>query len=241
MIRFEDVSVESDRKSLLSDVCGTVLKGRTVALIGPSGAGKSTLLSLCNLMRTPSHGNVYVEEKEVRLWDVRALRQKIGMVFQTATMFPGTVEDNLCFGLKLHGRDSKDARHLLQAVGLSEDMLGKQGGDLSGGERQRVALGRTLAMEPEVLLLDEVTSALDVRAKQEVESSILRLRADYGTTLLWVTHDLAQARRVADDVWFLVGGQLVERAQVRDFFESPVSLQAQSFLQEEQAMRGDEQ
>lgn len=238
-IRFQAAGVEADGKPLLADITGTVERGRTVALIGPSGAGKSTLLSICNLMKTPSRGSVFVDGKEVRSWDVRALRQKVGMVFQTATMFPGTVAENLAFGGKLHGLEAIDVRKILRDVGLSEDLLSKKAETLSGGEKQRVALGRTLAMKPDVLLLDEVTSALDVHAKQEVEHTILRLRAEHGTTLLWVTHDLAQARRVADDVWFLSTGRLMEREEANRFFQGPTSEIAQTFLRNELELRGE--
>lgn len=231
-IYFESVSFAVDGVSLLHELTGHVAAGRIVALIGPSGAGKSTLLSLCNLLRTPTTGDVYVDGKEIREWDVRKLRQYVGMVFQTPTIFPGTVADNLSYGLRLHGKELTDGRKLLGDVGLSEDFLTKTAEDLSGGQKQRVALGRTLAMEPKMLLLDEVTSALDVHAKQDVERTILALQKKIEATLLWVTHDLSQARRVADDVWFMESGRLLEMAEAEAFFACPSTPEARAFLQD---------
>lgn len=231
VVRFEDVQVSVAGASLLSNVSGEVERMHTVAIIGPSGAGKSTLLSLCNLIRSPSAGEIYVFDKEIREWDVRALRRKVGMVFQAPTIFKGTVEDNLAFGLRLHGETLKNGRSVLEDVGLDGDLLAKSAEDLSGGQKQRVALGRTLAMEPDVLLLDEVTSALDVHAKHEVEETILSLRSKISGTLLWVTHDLAQTKRVADDVWFMEAGSLVECGPANQFFTNPQSDAAIRFLE----------
>lgn len=233
-IQFDHVGVDAGGQRLLSDVNGTVERGRTVALIGPSGAGKSTLLSLCNLLRTPSFGNVYIDEREIREWPIQALRQKVGMVFQTATIFSGTVEDNLAYGLKLQGKSLNHAEQLLENVGLPPDILHKSAEDLSGGQKQRVALGRTLAMQPDVLLLDEVTSALDVHAKHDVETTILDIRARLKTTLLWVTHDLNQARRVADDIWFMAEGKVLEQGPAAQLLSNPSTGELRAFLQAEE-------
>lgn len=231
MIRFVQASLILGTESVLSGVSGEVGRKLTVALIGPSGAGKSSLLSLCNLLHTPSAGEVYIADKEVRKWDVRELRRKVGMVFQTPTIFEGTVRDNLAYGLRLHGEELKDGERLLGDVGLDRSLMSKSAEDLSGGQKQRVALGRTLAMEPEVLLLDEVTSALDIHAKREVEDTILSLRSKIGGTLLWVTHDLEQAKRVADEIWFMDGGRLLETSSVTQFFLSPLSAEARRFVE----------
>ncbi|MFD1677069.1 phosphate ABC transporter ATP-binding protein [Alicyclobacillus fodiniaquatilis] len=230
-IRFEQVHFEVDGHPLLKEIHANVKAGGITALIGPSGAGKSTLLSLCNLLRTPTAGHIYVDDKEVRDWDIQVLRQKVGMVFQSPTIFPGTVEDNLAYGLRLHGKSLADGVSLLRDVGLSEDLLQQAADELSGGQKQRIALGRTLAMEPQILLLDEVTSALDVHAKQEVERTILALQKKINATILWVTHDLAQAKRVAEDVWFMQDGQLVESAPADDFFYAPATSGAKAFLE----------
>ncbi|GMA57473.1 putative ABC transport system ATP-binding protein [Alicyclobacillus sacchari] len=230
-IQMMDVGYQSDGDTwLLQGVSATLERGRTAAVIGPSGAGKSTLLSLCNLLRTPSTGRIEVAGKEIRDWPVQLLRQKVGMVFQAATMFPGTVEDNVLFGLRLHNRPLTDAGRLLELVDLPRGLLTKPATDLSGGQQQRVALARTLAMEPDVLLLDEVTSALDVHAKREVEETLLEIRSRLNTTMLWVTHDLRQARRVADDIWFLVAGRLVEDGPAERLLVEPATSELRSFL-----------
>ncbi|MFB5190959.1 ABC transporter ATP-binding protein [Alicyclobacillus fastidiosus] len=230
-IEFDDLSLRIAQEELLRGVSGKVEEGCIVALIGPSGAGKSTLMSVCNLMRTPTAGNVYVDGREVREWPVRKLRQKVGMVFQSPTIFPGTVEENLAYGLKLHGQSLQDPGSLLQDIGLDSDLRTRPGTELSGGQKQRVALGRTLAMQPDILLLDEVTSALDVHAKLEVERTILRLHDQRHTSMLWVTHDLEQARRVADIIWFMAEGRLVETADADSFFARPQTTEARRFME----------
>lgn len=229
-IHMADVGYQSGDKWLLQSVTATLARGRTAAVIGPSGAGKSTLLSLCNLLRTPTAGRIEVDGQDIRDWPVQRLRQKVGMVFQAATMFPGSVEDNVLFGLKLHNRPLTDAGRLLELVDLPRELLTKPASDLSGGQQQRVALARTLAMEPEVLLLDEVTSALDVHAKREVEETLLEIRSRLHTTMLWVTHDLRQARRVADDIWFLTAGRLVEDGPAERLLVEPATAELRSFL-----------
>lgn len=118
----------------------------------------------------------------------------------------------------------------IEYVGLTEDLLSRQANDLSGGQRQRLSLARTLVNEPVVLLLDEVTSALDPLAAHEVEERIVRLNREQGTTILWVTHDLAQAERVGDQTWLIVDGKLVEAASTQHFFTEPKESQTQQFL-----------
>ncbi|MDI9259625.1 amino acid ABC transporter ATP-binding protein [Alicyclobacillus sendaiensis] len=231
-VELKNVGFETGGLWLLRGVSAEVDVGQTVAIIGPSGAGKSTLISLINLMRTPTEGEIWVLGQEVRAWPVRELRQRVGMVFQSPVIFPGSVRDNVLFGLELHRRPPRDVAELLQMVDLPAHLADHAAEDLSGGQKSRVALARTLAMEPDILLLDEVTAALDVHAKREVESTLLRLKREFGKTMLWVTHDLDQARRVADEVWFVAGGRLVERGTPDEIFNEPRSEALRSFLAE---------
>jgi putative ABC transport system ATP-binding protein len=235
-IRFDDAGVAvrhaegQAERWLLRDVNGVVERGRIVALVGPSGSGKSTLLSLCNLLRTPSAGQVFIGDREVRAWRPHELRRRVALVFQQPTLLPGTVRDNVEAGPRLCGRRPPDAAALLEAVGLSPDLLDRPGDALSGGQRQRVALARALAMEPRVLLLDEVTSALDAAATAVVEAAVERWRSETGGTVLWVTHHLAQARRVSDCTWVLVEGRIVEQGPTERVFAAPRSEAAHRFL-----------
>jgi putative ABC transport system ATP-binding protein len=209
-ISFHNITLIHGSRTILDRISGIILQGQITMLVGPSGSGKSTLLSLCNLMRTPTSGEIFIDNREVREWPIRQLRQKVGMVFQTATLFPGTVEDNLLYGVRLHDMPLPNPLDLLRDLGLAEELLGHPADQLSGGQKQRVALGRTLAMQPNILLLDEVTSALDENSKQEVEQTLLHLNQTRQTTLLWVTHDPAQAERMAHTVWHLEDGKINE-------------------------------
>ncbi|MBX5436034.1 MAG: ATP-binding cassette domain-containing protein [Alicyclobacillaceae bacterium] len=217
------IVVDGRDRHLLRGVNGSVTPGRVVTLVGPSGAGKSTLLSLCNLLQTPDEGAVFVWGWEVRQWPVRELRRRVGLVMQQPVMLPGTVADNLAAAARLHAEAEPDNRGLLRLVGLPAELLARPAGALSGGEKQRIALLRTLANRPEILLLDEATSALDRESAAVVEELVLRRVRDEGLTVLWVTHDLALARRVGDETWLVVDGRVVEQRPTAAFFDDPQS------------------
>ncbi len=197
------------RTSLLQDVSFTVARGEVLAILGPSGAGKSTLLRLLNRLDEPTSGMILLDGQDYRLLTTRALRRRVGMIMQRAYLFPGTVAENVRFGPSQDGRaiNDQEIASLLERVGLS-GYAGRDGATLSGGEQQRVAITRALANHPEVLLLDEPTSALDQVAKQGVESLLSSLIRQGGLTCVWVTHDAAQAARMADSVLLLDAGQV---------------------------------
>ncbi|MDQ0188632.1 ATP-binding cassette domain-containing protein [Alicyclobacillus cycloheptanicus] len=236
-IRFHEVRKTVPGKDgptpILDGLTADVPSGKIVTLVGPSGSGKSTILKLCNLLITPDSGEVYVHGTEVRAWKPPALRRYVGLAFQSPTLFPGTVQENLAFGRMLRGEELDHPEQHLQRIGLSPDLLTQRADDLSGGQKQRVALARVLANDPQVLLLDEVTSALDVAAIREVEQYILEIQRNRRLTVLWVTHDLEQARRVGDITWLVVSGRLVEAQATRSFFEAPQSALTQRFLRGE--------
>jgi putative ABC transport system ATP-binding protein len=180
-----------------------------LVIVGPSGAGKSSFLRLLNRLDEPTGGTVRLQSIDYRQIPPRELRRRVGMVTQTAYLFPGTIADNLRFGPLQQGSElpAKTIEALLIQVGLpgrgEEDVA-----HLSGGEAQRVSVARALANAPEVLLLDEPTSALDAEAKGEVEKLILTVVRQNGLTGVMVSHDLAQAARVADRVMAMSKGRL---------------------------------
>jgi putative ABC transport system ATP-binding protein len=241
-IRFDQVHLSVQTKNgvkhILHNIQVSAPKGKIITIVGPSGSGKSTLLSLCNLLRTPSSGAVYVFDKEVRAWSIPELRRRVGLVFQTPTIFPGSVADNLSVGHQLRGVRLEHPEVYLESVGLSRDLLAQPADTLSGGQKQRLALARVLCNEPDILLLDEVTSALDIGAAKEVEETILSIHQARKTTILWVTHQLDQARRVGDETWLLIDGRLIEAAPTASFFENPKEDLTRAFLSGE-LNRGD--
>lgn len=216
---------------VLKGISGKVKKGSILTIIGPSGSGKSTILSLCNLLDTPDEGEVRIHGKDVREWEILELRRQVGIAFQAAPMLTGTVLDNLSLPARLQGKRLDDPNKFMEYVGLSEDLLTREAKELSGGQRQRLSLARTLVNQPSVLLLDEVTSALDTISAHEVEKLILRINQGQKTTILWVTHDLSQAERVGHQTWLIVDGNLVEAAPTKLFFSSPKEIQTQQFLE----------
>jgi putative ABC transport system ATP-binding protein len=197
-------------KVLVEDATFEVRTGEVLAIVGPSGSGKSSLLRLLNRLDEPTSGTVYLAQTDYRQIAPRDLRRKLGMVNQRPYLFPGTVEQNLRFGPLQRGESlSQDAiEQLLARVGL-KGYASRNIANLSGGEAQRVSVARTLANSPLVLLLDEPTSALDETSKLEVESCIQKIVRDQGLTCVLVTHDTAQAARLAGRVLVLAAGRVV--------------------------------
>jgi putative ABC transport system ATP-binding protein len=202
---FTAVSVLRAGRRVLDEITAWIPAAGITVVSGPSGAGKTTLLRLCNRLEIPDAGMVCYRGQRLDELDPLALRRRVGMVFQRATPFPGTVADNLAVA-----RPDAAAGELgtaLRRVALDPVLLGQEARTLSGGELQRMCLARTLVTGPETLLLDEPTSALDERPKLVFESAARDLAAQ-GITIIWVTHDAAQARRIADQIYQLRDGHL---------------------------------
>jgi putative ABC transport system ATP-binding protein len=169
------------------------------ALLGPSGSGKSTLLRLLNRLADPDRGTVRFRGEDVRSLDPLELRRRASLVPQLPAPLPGSVAENVRYGPSLRGQEVDTARPL-ELAGLTQDYAEREAGRLSVGEQQRVMLARALALEPEVLLLDEPTSALDEQARDGVERTLLELEGRAGLSMMIVTHDRAQAERLAKKI-----------------------------------------
>jgi putative ABC transport system ATP-binding protein len=193
---------------VLDDLTFGIREGAT-CIAGHSGAGKSTLLRLFNRLADPTAGTVRYRDTDVRDYEVLALRREVALVPQLPALLEGTVADNVRFGAGLAGKEADVAR-ALDLAGLDGDFAGRPGGRLSVGEQQRVMLARALALEPKVLLLDEPTSALDERSKAAVEATLVDLRRRLDLSFVFVTHERAQAERLADRIVWLEGGRLSE-------------------------------
>ncbi len=211
------IEMRNVRKSLggrpvLNGVNLSVSRGEKLVLVGPSGSGKSTLVRCINRLIDVDSGEVLFNGIPVNEMDPIELRRKVGMVFQLQVIFPGTVMENVAYGLRLMKLPEDEIdRTVLESVrdaGLSSDFLEKDAEKLSGGEQQRVAIARALALDPKVLLLDEPTSALDPKAAAVVERTIEGLVKRRTLTAIWVTHGREQALRVADRIAVLKDGVL---------------------------------
>jgi putative ABC transport system ATP-binding protein len=207
LFELEDVTYSRGGKVVLKEV-GARLPVGASSLLGPSGSGKSTLLRLLNRLADPDSGRVLYEGRDVREYDPLALRREVSLVPQLPALIDGTVHDNVAYGPRLAGR-SFDARSCLELAGLDPEFEDRDASKLSVGEQQRVMLARALALEPRVLLLDEPTSALDQAAREAVEGTLRRLRARTAISLVVVTHDIAQARRLADYVVRIDAGRAI--------------------------------
>ncbi|KAF8392861.1 hypothetical protein HHK36_021100 [Tetracentron sinense] len=217
---------------ILSKVCLDIPKGMIVGIIGPSGSGKSTLLRSLNRLWEPPASTVFLDGRDICDLDVLSLRRKVGMLFQLPVLFEGTVADNVRYGPQLRGDKLTDTEvhKLLNLADLNSSFASKTGGELSVGQAQRVALARTLANEPEVLLLDEPTSALDPISTQNIEDAILKLKKSRGMTTIMVSHSVKQIQRIADVVYVLVNGEVVEVLKPEHLSEANHPM-AQKFLE----------
>lgn len=237
MIRFEKVNKwYGPTLHVLTDVTAQVNKGEVVVLCGPSGSGKTTLIRTINRLESIGSGQITVDGEEVHgpKTDVNQIRKNIGFVFQQFNLFPHmSVIDNITLApRKLRGLSRPEAEEkaiaLLARVGL-EEKAHAYPGQLSGGQSQRVAIARSLAMDPPIILFDEPTSALDPEMVGEV-LAVMKSLAHTGITMMCVTHEMGFARDVADRVWFLDKGILLEDAKPEAFFSNPTHPRAQRFL-----------
>jgi ABC-type methionine transport system ATPase subunit len=198
---------------VLRDVTFDVAAGETLALLGRSGAGKSTVLRLVNRLEERTAGEIAVDGRDVREWDVMALRRAVGVVFQVTAMFAGTVAENISYGPRLRGAGRAVCQDVavecLARVGLEPDLLNRVASALSVGQQQRVAIARALANRPRSLLLDEPTSALDPRAAAEVLDVVRALSHAEGQAVVIVTHIPEHARCAADRVAVMQDGRIL--------------------------------
>ncbi|MBQ6060812.1 MAG: amino acid ABC transporter ATP-binding protein [Clostridia bacterium] len=236
ILRVKDVHKSFDETGVLHGVSLDIREGEVVVIVGPSGCGKSTLLRCINGLETIDRGEIFLRGEKIsgRTKDLHLVRQKIGMVFQSYDLFPHMkVMDNLLLGpVRALGRPreeaEKEAMEMLARVGLREkaDVYPRT---LSGGQKQRVALVRAMMMHPEILLLDEITAALDPEMVSEVLNVVIDL-ARGGMTMAIVTHEMRFAEAVADEVLFLEDGVVVEQGPPEKFFHAPETERAQQFL-----------
>ncbi|RDW16244.1 phosphate ABC transporter ATP-binding protein [Oceanobacillus chungangensis] len=230
-IQFEHVNYSDGSTSILKNITGFFPKGKITTLVGPSGAGKTTLFRLCNRLISPSSGEIQIVGEKIDQYNPIELRQNVGLALQSATMIRGTVMKNLALPLTLKGSklSEEDATELMQDVGLSEAFLTRNVKDLSGGQRQKVSIARTLVNKPKILLLDEITSSLDRVSQQDIEELIVRINEKYGTTIIWITHNLTQAVTIGEYSWVMIDGEVIESGE-SSFLNNPKNDRVKQFI-----------
>jgi len=221
ILRAENLGRTVGEKILVAGASFAVHNGETLAIVGPSGSGKSSLLRLLNRLDEPTSGTVYLNAIDYRQIAPGELRRRVGMVTQRAYLFPGTISENLRFGPRQRGEELDDRRieELLTGVGLA-GFGSRDVANLSGGEAQRVSFARTLANSPEVFLLDEPTSALDDESKHGVEALVTQIGREQSIPCVLVTHDVAQAARLAHRVIILESGRIMRSGTAEEVFRA---------------------
>lgn len=234
IFQLRGVTQEREGAVLLRDVTVDLPRTAITALIGPSGAGKTSLLRLLNRLDDPTIGEVCFAGRRIDSYPVRALRRRVGFVFQRAAMFPGTIADNLRVAVSLGatsaGEKPPEPARMLEAVGLAAEYAEREAAQLSGGEQQRVSIARALMTRPEVLLLDEPTSALDPEVAARLLSTIERLSREHELSVVMVTHRLGEARSVSTYTVMLEAGQVVEAGETARIFSAATHARTRAYL-----------
>lgn len=229
VIELRSVEKIKNGKAILKDITFTILRSEIFVLMGPSGSGKTSLLRLLNRLEEPSRGEILFQGMPIREINVLELRRRVGMVFQIPVLFEGTVEDNIRWAADFFGL-AVDPPRLLKLVGLEETLLMRDARELSVGQAQRVCIARSLAMNPDVLLLDEPTASLDLTSTLEIEELLKDLRDSTGLTMVFVTHDIEQVKRIGDRGMLLIEGRMVEQGRLREILKRPASEELDKFL-----------
>ncbi len=242
-LKSENIKVFYKDFQALYDVNMDIEENRVTALIGPSGCGKSTFLRTINRLNeliegTRTEGQIYLDEQPIyeKDRDVVELRKKVGMVFQKPSVFPMSIYENVAYGPRIHG--IKDRKRLSEIVERSlkaanlwneiSDRLNSPAARLSGGQQQRLVIARVLAVEPEVILMDEPASALDPISTSRLEDLIVELKKKY--TIVIVTHNMQQAARISDYTGFFLNGQLVEFSSTDELFVNPRDKRTEDYI-----------
>lgn len=224
---------QANTQALFANITAEIMEPSIIALLGVSGQGKSTLLRIIASLEHADEGEIRLNNVSQCEMDPRKWRMKVCYVAQQSVMLQGSIEQNLKTVSMLHRIPYEDklVHRLLPCLGLEHLDLGKRAEELSGGEKQRVALLRALLLRPEVLLLDEITASLDGGSKLMVEQVLRDWHDEEGTTMIWITHDIDQARKMSGSVWFMGEGTLLENCSTQSFFENPTTELARNYIQ----------
>lgn len=242
IMQIEGMGVSYADKTVLSDITVDIYKNSITALIGPSGCGKTTFIKSLNLLVEDEKdgavkGSILLDGTDARKIPREKLRSKLGMVFQNPAPFPLSIQENMTYAPRYHGVRDKEcldqiAKRKLEVAGLYDEVshcLDMPARKLSGGQQQRLCIARALTVEPSVLLLDEPCSALDIQNTAKIEAMLKELSKDYAIVI--VTHNLAQARRIADYTMFMMSGELVEFGRTSQVFSNPRDERTRQYIE----------
>ncbi|MCI6152373.1 MAG: phosphate ABC transporter ATP-binding protein [Fusobacterium perfoetens] len=241
ILKIKDLEVEIDNRKILKKINLDIKKNKITAIIGPSGCGKTTFLkSLNHLIQEENNvkinGDIFLGEKNIKNIEGEILRKHIGLVSQTPTPFPFSIYKNMTYAPIYYGEKDKKVldkivKEKLEDAGLYEEVaddLKKSALKLSGGQQQRLCIARALTSDPEILLLDEPCSALDVQNTNKIENLLKKLSNKY--TIVIVTHNLFQAKRISDYIAFFLDGQLIEMGETDKIFSSPKDKRTEEYI-----------
>lgn len=234
MIQFEHVSKSYGKTKILEDLNFTIPDGQFVVLIGPSGCGKTTTMKMINRLLEPDTGTISIDGKNIRSVDKVDLRRHIGYVIQQIGLFPNmTVAQNICVVPKLlkydKGKCDEIVRDLLSMVGM-EQYADKYPSELSGGQQQRIGVLRALAASPPIILMDEPFSALDPMTRETLQDEVKNIQQNLNKTIVFVSHDMSEALKLADIIIFMAGGRILQMASPEEMLEHPANDLVRDFL-----------
>ncbi len=235
MVRFENVCMAYGEKEVLKSLTMTIEAGQLVAIIGPSGCGKTTSLQLVNRLISPTSGHIFVDGKDISEVDPVQLRRSIGYVIQEIGLFPHmTIRQNIEIVPKLLGWDDKRrlerTKELLKLVDMDESYLERYPAHLSGGQQQRIGLLRALAVEPPIILMDEPFGALDPITRESLQDEIMSLQKKLHKTIIFVTHDMDEAIKIADIIVVMKDGVVVQAASPKELLTDPADEFVEQFI-----------
>jgi osmoprotectant transport system ATP-binding protein len=237
IIRFDNISKVFNGKTVIDRVSFTVQEGEFFVIVGPSGSGKTTLLKMINALHAPSEGAVYLRDKKIETLNIRRLRWKMGYVLQQIALFPTmTVEENIDVIPEMIGwskdKRKKTVRRLLEDAQLDPNIYAsRMPSSLSGGEQQRVGILRAIAAEPDVILMDEPFSALDPISRAQLQNLMLDLHKKFANTVIFVTHDMNEAMKLADRIAIMKEGRLIQCASPDEIEKFPADSFVAEFFQ----------
>lgn len=235
VFEIKNISVDILGNKILKDISFRTNESEIFCIIGTSGSGKSTLLRTFNRLQKINDGEILLNGQSIHSMSPQTLRKNATMILQSPSLFEGTVQENILSGLHFKGEIQKIdslvfASNLLTKVGLETNLLKRNASSLSIGQQQRVSIARTLAMNPNILLCDEITSALDPQSTIHIQQLLLGLKNDEKKTIILVTHNMDLVQQIADRVGLLIEGQLVEVSTAHEFFHNPSTELGKSFL-----------